>query len=203
MLGKTYWDNIAGVYDAVEKLFNGRCYDNLGKRVAEEMSEDDYVLECACGTGAITASLAKKCRKVRATDLSTKMMRKAEKNCRGAKNVRFCKANIMELKCGDEVFDNVVAGNVIHLLDEPKRAIDELVRVCKRGGKVIIPTYVNISNRFGRFSAKVFELAGVRFTKEFDMDSYRQFFAECGYGDAEFDLVEGRVPCAIAIITKH
>ena len=29
----------------------------------------------------------------------------------------------MELKCRDEAFDKVVAGNVIHLLDEPYKAL--------------------------------------------------------------------------------
>lgn len=36
-----------------------------------------------------------------------------------------------------------VAANVIHLLDDPYKAIAELDRVCKRGGKIIIPTYLN------------------------------------------------------------
>ena len=43
----------------------------------------------------------------------------------------------------DEAFDKVVAGNVIHLLDEPYKALEELIRVCKYGGYVIVPTYIN------------------------------------------------------------
>ena len=49
------------------------------------------------------------------------------------------------LKCQDDRFDKVVAGNVIHLLSDPHAAVKELERVCKPGGKIIIPTYINAS----------------------------------------------------------
>ena len=43
----------------------------------------------------------------------------------------------------DGQFDKVIAANVIHLLDEPFKALAELDRVCKPGGQIIIPTYIN------------------------------------------------------------
>lgn len=49
--------------------------------------------------------------------------------------------------------------------------IAELLRVCKPGGKLIIPTYINIERD--------------------------------GNPDAEYVLVDGKMPCAIAIITKE
>ena len=51
---------------------------------------------------------------------------------------------VLECACLDNSFDKVVAGNVIHLLDNPSEALNELLRVCKPGGKLIIPTYINI-----------------------------------------------------------
>ena len=47
----------------------------------------------------------------------------------------FKKADITNIKCKDERFDKVVAGNVIHLLPEPEKALRELERVVKPGGK--------------------------------------------------------------------
>jgi hypothetical protein len=35
------------------------------------------------------------------------------------------------------------------------------------------------------------------------MESYKQFFIDGGYRNVEFDIVEGRMPCALAIITKE
>lgn len=49
-----FWDKVSGLYDFFETLYNGRVYRGLGERVAKEMAPKDIVLECACGTGAIS-----------------------------------------------------------------------------------------------------------------------------------------------------
>ena len=49
----------------------------------------------------------------------------------------------MQLPYPDERFDVVIAANVIHLLDEPEKALQELSRVCRPGGRIILPTYMN------------------------------------------------------------
>ena len=61
--------------------------------------------------------------------------------------MRFAQADITKLDYPDGSFDAVVAANVIHLLDEPYRALAELDRVCKPGGRLIIPTYMNRTDR--------------------------------------------------------
>ena len=43
----------------------------------------------------------------------------------------------MRLEFPDESFDAVVAANVIHLLDELRKALGKLDRVCRRGGRII------------------------------------------------------------------
>ena len=70
-----FWDKAAAFYDLFETLYNRKVYQNLGKRVAEEVEKDDIVLECACGTGAISKYIAPKCRQLIATDLSKGMLR--------------------------------------------------------------------------------------------------------------------------------
>ena len=197
-----FWDMIAGVYDLFEKLYNGRCYDHTGARVAQEINKNDIVLECACGTGSISKPVAKKCRKLFATDMSVNMMKRAKKNCKECTNIIFRKANIMSIRSKDNRFDKVIAGNVIHLLDEPYKAVDELLRVCKPGGKVIIPTYINVGKSSSELLVKMFNFAGAHFTNQFDRESYKYFFANGGY-DVEIDIVDGQMPCAIAVITKQ
>ena len=196
-----FWDMIAGVYDLFEKLYNGRCYDGTGERVAQEIDKTDIVLECACGTGSISKPVAQKCKELLATDVSMNMMKRAQKNCRECTNIIFKKADIMSIESEDNRFDKVIAGNVIHLLDEPYKAVDELLRVCKPGGKVIIPTYINAGKSSSELLVKIFNFAGAHFTNQFDRESYRDFFAKGGY-DAEIDIVDGQMPCAIAVITK-
>lgn len=199
----TFWDMAAGVYDFAERLINRRVYDGTGAIVAEMITADSRVLECACGTGSISRYLAEKAGFLRAVDLSSGMLRQAEKNLRNFHNVRLCKGDIYDLRCRDNGFDYVVAGNVIHLLDEPYKAVDELLRVCNKGGKVIIPTYINLQKKGNSLPVKLIDKAGANFKRQFDEDSYKQFFTEGGYKNVVYDLVDGRMPCAIAVITKE
>lgn len=199
-----FWDKAAGFYDIFENWYNGDVNRKLVLEVTGLIEKNDRVLECACGTGMISKGIASRCRELVATDFSVGMLKKAKDNCQEFKNVSIKKANIMNIKCKNEAFDKVVAGNVIHLLDEPYKALEELLRVCKKGGKVIIPTYVNNENA-GKPSifVRALEKFGADFKKQFDFESYKQFFAKAGITDIDYILVSGKMPCAIAIITKN
>ena len=121
----------------------------------------------------------------------------------GYNDVRL-KADILSLGFPDSAFDKVVAGNVIHLLDEPLKALGELNRVCRPGGMMIIPTYMNKDQK-GNTSgfASVVGKAGADFKRQFTVESYRQFFLDAGYRDVQVTLAEGRIPCAVAVMTKR
>lgn len=197
-----FWDKISPLYDLFEKVYNGKVYSGTGAKVAEFIEPTDTVLECACGTGAISVSIAPKCRRLIATDFAAGMLRQAARKCRKFENVVFRKADITALKCKDNRFDKVVAGNVIHLLPNPELALHELERVVKPGGRIIIPTYINMSKGTGTAAVKFITLLGADFKRQFDLESYKQFFADMGYANVEYHVVDGRMPCAIAVITK-
>ena len=198
-----FWDNAAWVYDVFAKIINRRANRALCAAVEALILPDDEVLECACGTGLLTGVIAPKCKRLTATDFSRSMLKQAKRKYGKYTNLYFQQANILQLPFPDAHFDAVVAANVIHLLDDPHRALHELDRVCKPGGRLIIPTYMNqtargttnsISGMIGR--------AGADFRREFTLGSYRQFFADAGYTDADYTLCEGRIPCAMAVIRK-
>ncbi len=200
------WDKVAFGYDALETAINKDVYTGTGKLVAEEIEPSDTVLECACGTGSISRYIAPACKKLVACDMSEKMMDQARKNCAAYDNVRFFKADITRLDISDDRFDKVVAGNVIHLLDDPEAAINGFERVCKPGGKLIIPTYIDIKiikndSLQNRLFCGVVDLLGIEFKKGFDRDSYRQFFKNMGYENVTYKTAEGKFPCMIAVIT--
>lgn len=197
-----FWDKVSGVYDLFETVYNGKVYQGLGKKVAEIIGQNDIVLECACGTGAISKYIAPRCRQLIATDFSKGMLKQTAKNCRKYSNIKLRRADMTHLKCRDNRFDKVVAGNVIHLLEEPHAAIKELERVCKAGGKIIIPTYINASTGVNKKAVRLLELAGANFKRQFDINSYKMFFENAGYTNVDYFIVDGRMPCAVAVITK-
>lgn len=198
-----FWDKVSGLYDFFETVYNGRVYRGVGKRVAEEIGKDDIVLECACGTGAISRYIAPVCGLLIATDFSKGMLRQTAKNCREYNNIKVKRADMTRLKCRDNRFDKVVAGNVIHLLEDPLAALKELERVCKTGGKIIVPTYINASDGVNKKAVRLLELAGANFERQYDICSYRKFFEDAGYENVSYSVVAGRMPCAIAVITKQ
>ena len=195
-----FWDKISPLYDLFETVYNGKVYSGTGAKVAEFIEPSDTVLECACGTGAISIYIAAKCKNLIATDFAEGMLKQASKKCRHFKNVTFQKADITKLEFADTSFDKVVAGNVIHLLPEPEKALAELKRVTKPGGTIIIPTYINMSKGSGTAAVKFIELLGANFKRQFDFDSYKQFFADMGYSDVTYEVFDSRMPCALAVI---
>jgi ubiquinone/menaquinone biosynthesis C-methylase UbiE len=147
--------------------------------------------------------IAQKCRQLTATDFSEKMLKKAERNCRAFRNITYDQADITALPYPDSSFDKVVAGNVIHLLDNPLTSLHELNRVCKDGGMLIIPTYMNkdAKGKTSGFAGAVGK-AGADFKRQFTVDSYKRFFLDAGYPDVKVSLADGRIPCAVAIMKK-
>ena len=198
-----FWDKIAGIYDLFGNVYNGKVNRKLCTLISESIYQSDVVLECACGTGMISEAIAPVCKSLTATDFSEGMLKRAKKKCRAFSNVTFQKADITSLDYADESFDTVVAANVIHLLDQPYQALAELNRVCKEGGKLIIPTYVN-KEKTGKTGGvvKAIGKAGADFKQQFTYSNYLAFFEKVGYRDIKTTLIQGRVPCAVAIIIK-
>lgn len=171
-----FWDKVAGIYDFIETAYNGKVYRGLGQKVAEEISADDFVLECACGTGAISRFIAPKCKAFIATDYAVGMLKQTARHCKEFPNIKIKRADITKLKFRDNCFDKVIAGNVLHLLEDPLAGVKELERVCKPRGKIILPTYINHAGTTNRMAIRLFTLAGVDFKRQFDLVTYQQFF---------------------------
>ena len=197
-----FWDNVAWAYDIFADGINRKANRALRAVVAEVIRPGETVLECACGTGLLSGAIAERCGSLVATDLSEKMLRRAERKCARYGNVRFERGDILRITFPNESFDAVVAGNVIHLLDEPCRALAELDRVCRRGGRLIIPTYMNETGTTNSVSGAIGK-AGADFKREFTLASYQAFFREAGYRDGDYTLCRGRVPCAVAVLRKE
>ena len=193
-----FWDNVAWVYDLFANFINRKANRALCEAVAQMIQPEDEALECACGTGLLSGVIATRCKSLIATDFSVNMLRRAERKYRNLPNIRF------ERGLGDVYKRQVViAANVIHLLDEPEKALQELSRVCRPGGRIILPTYMNRSEsgKMGGTSRAV-KTAGADFKREFTPETYRAFLTNAGYPNAQYTHCEGTIPCEIAVLQK-
>ncbi len=200
----SFWDKISSIYDIFVYFINYKVHKNLKREIANLFECQDVVLECGCGTGMLTEVVAKNCLYLTATDFSIKMLEKASKKCRNYKNIKFEEANILKLDYKDNSFDKVLAANVIHLLDNPHKAIDELSRVCKPNGKIIIANYISVKVMDKEnFFIKILEKLGIKFKETFSLASYKQFLKEADCLNVEYINVDGFIPCAIAVIKNN
>ena len=108
-----FWDRVAPLYDLAVNTLNRRVYDGTGGAVARLIRPGDTVLECACGTGAISAAIAPACARVVATDYSEGMLKQARKKLAKHSNVTVEQADITDLRYANDSFDAVVAGNLL------------------------------------------------------------------------------------------
>ena len=70
-----FWDKVAVVYDIFVNVINRKTHQRLKEIVSELIEPEDTVLECACGTGLLSAVIAPRCRQLTATDFSVKMLK--------------------------------------------------------------------------------------------------------------------------------
>ena len=195
-----FWDKVSGVYDLFENIYNKSVYQSTGESVAKYIKNTDRVLECACGTGAISIFIAPVCKELIVSDYSVGMLKQAKKKLKNFDNIDYRRADITDIEAADNSFDVVVAGNVIHLLPDPQRAMNELTRVCKDGGRLVIPTYINGDEGTNKLAVKFLEKLGASFKCQFDAESYEKFFEDMGYENVTYEVVRGRMSCDIAVI---
>lgn len=198
----SFWDKVSPVYDILQ-VVNRRSFRAMAEGVRQVVPEGAKVLECAAGTGILTAAAAEKAESVVCTDLSLPMLEKARKKCAdmGFDNVSFEERDIYNMPDKDETYDAVVAGNVLHLLDEPERAVKELARVTKKGGKLILPTFLNADKDFSTSLLKIYRIFGFR-SKEYTFDEFRAMLERCNAGRMKITRINGFMPAAFVVIRK-
>ena len=142
------YENLSSVYDFTfgPALHPGRvdAIRRMGIRPA------DRVLEVGVGTG-INASLYPRDCSVTGIDLSTSMLEKARRRIahKGVRNVRLMEMDATNLKFPDDTFDVVYAPYVISVVPDPVAVAREMMRVCRRGGRVVILNHFRSRNRLG------------------------------------------------------
>jgi phosphatidylethanolamine/phosphatidyl-N-methylethanolamine N-methyltransferase len=98
----------------------------------------DRILEVGVGTG-INLALYPKEAKVTGIDFSEEMLEKARERVdrKGVRNARLLQMDAADLKFDDGTFDIVYAPYVISVVPDPVKVAQEMVRVCRPGGRII------------------------------------------------------------------
>jgi SAM-dependent methyltransferase len=98
------------------------------------------VLDAGCGPGNLVPEFAGRYRRVCALDASPRMVDVARSNAAGLRNVSYQVGDIESLPFEDETFDVVCSAGVIEYLPRFERALEEMRRVLRPGGLLILST---------------------------------------------------------------
>ncbi len=107
---------------------------------AASVSASDRVLDVACGPGIVACDFAKRAAHVTGVDIVPAMLEAAAKRQRQAAldNVTWQLGSAEDLPFEDDSFSLVVTRYSFHHLVQPRRAFAEMVRVCRRGGRIVL-----------------------------------------------------------------
>jgi ubiquinone/menaquinone biosynthesis C-methylase UbiE len=94
--------------------------------------------DLGCGTGQVSELVAPHVAKVIAVDGSTDMVQAARKRLKSANNVDVRRGDMEALPIDDGQLDAAVVALVLHHVPEPARALAEMHRALKSGGRVLI-----------------------------------------------------------------
>lgn len=190
-----YWSKYARTYNSDQEYV-------IGKRILHEITERIYeerelgeVIEFGCGVGYFTKAIAKNARHAIATDLSDEMLKEARIHLQRFQNITIQKANCEDTYFPSERFDTVFIANLIHVVENPIKVLQESHQILKDKGVLLVVD-------FTCYGMKWFERMklAIRYLKKWGMpprhgrsklspDQLVSFVEEVGFRTEEIQLL--------------
>jgi ubiquinone/menaquinone biosynthesis C-methylase UbiE len=147
-------------FEHIRPWMNPYKFPWIMERIEREakLLKGKHLLEIGCGMGYDSLEFLKRGVRVTATDLTPSAAELARRHFAlehlPAEEVRV--ENVLALSFRDNTFDAVWANGVLHATGDTRRAIQEVCRVLKPGGRAIIshfyrkPSWMYVLSRFGK-----------------------------------------------------
>jgi len=190
---RTFYKYLSKVYDRI----NPFIWDEEMRGEAIEMLDiqpSDHVLDVGCGTGFATEALLTKTDNVYGLDQSAHQLEKAYAKFGKRGPVRFHRGDAERLPFADDSFDVVWSSGSIEYWPNPVDALEELRRITKPGGQVLVvgPDYPNNT---------VFQKMADAIMLFYDEEEADRMFTQAGYQEFEHHIQQSRPGSPRAITT--
>ncbi len=138
---KQRYNRLAPYFDGLEGFLEGLFFSEWRKTLWNKV-EGKHILEVGVGTGKNFPYYPKKAQ-ITALDFSEKMLDRAKlKKNRLGLSVELELMDVQSLCYADNSFDTVIATFVFCSVPQPIKGLQELYRVCKPGGQVLLLEHV-------------------------------------------------------------
>ena len=98
----------------------------------------NMVADIGSGTGFLSEGLTDKPVSIIAIDQSREMLKQMKRKFHDAKNIDYRVGNANHLPVRDNILDYALANMYLHHVDDPPRAIGEIFRILRSGGRLIL-----------------------------------------------------------------
>ena len=202
-----YWSKFPDTYDSNQQYVVGK--DLLDQIIGElnSLPELGEMLELGCGTGYFTQAIAAKSKSVLATDLSDSLLEAAKTRLRDHPKVTVQKENCMETSLAPESFDSVFMANLIHVVENPGKTLQECRRILRSRGRIVIVTFTG----YGMSLWEKIKM-GVRFAKawgkppahthSFSLEEVESMLGETGFVVEQSKLIGNRTKALLLVGRK-
>ncbi len=181
-LNKAKWDRWASTMDS-DDWRHDFLRDGQGKVISLlNVQENIHFLDIGCGTGWAVGEAAKLVNDeglFYGVDLSPKMIEKAKSKFNGKDNFRFLQANVESIPLDSDFFDVIICTNSFHHYPNPNKALSEMYRLLKVGGKLYIldPT---ADTWIIKLADKFMKLAEPEHVKIYSTREFQEMFQKAG-----------------------
>lgn len=143
---KKIYAGYSSVYDALFKRF---FYPRIKHAITYmDIKPGDRILDVGVGTGLSLSVFPRYCSVV-GIDLSTEMLRKAKQKIDENRldNIKVMSMDAMSVGFRDDSFDKVFISHVVSVVPDPYKVMQEVKRVCRKGGQVVIVNHFKSKNK--------------------------------------------------------
>ena len=168
-----------------EKFSNWEITQNIEnmKQYSEfcGISEDDKLLDVACGTGDYAIYCAQIIKQAYGVDLSNKMIEIARKNANKLQvnNLSFKVQDVIELPFETDQFSIVNCKSAFHHFEDYGKNINEMRRCCILGGRIAIQDIVAHENRIiNDYFERMENLIDISHNKTLSVDFIKKLFTD-------------------------
>lgn len=148
---QTRYDRIASNYDICDAIPERLFYRSWRRRLWGELT-GGRILEIGVGTGKNIYFYPPGAHVI-AVDISSKMLEKAviRTTSRPDVQIELLTMNVSELTFDADVFDAVVGSFILTVLPDPLKVLQEVKRVCKPDGKLLLLEFTRSNNQLISF----------------------------------------------------
>ena len=137
MDSKKYFDKVASQWEGMRQSFFSEKVREKAFSVAG-VQAGKIAADIGAGTGFITEGLIQKGLRVIAVDQSDTMLEEMKKRFPGVGGIEYLLGESENLPIPDGCVDYAFANMYLHHVESPLKSIEEMLRILKPGGKLVI-----------------------------------------------------------------